>query len=148
VAVATFSHPVEAHLARTRLESEGIDCVVTDEYLVRVNWLLSNAIGGVKLMVPKWDEDRARDILRPAPHLVVVADPDDADELSRKDLICPNCRSFDVYYHRFDRRVAGIFWLFFGFIVPWISRKWVCKQCGYEWKERYPVDNDEPEARD
>ena len=73
VKVASFSQPFEAHLARTRLEAEGIACVVSDEYLVRVDWLLSNAIGGVKLMVPAGEAARAREALRPRPHLVVVA---------------------------------------------------------------------------
>ena len=148
VAVATFSQPIEAHLARTKLESEGIVCVVADEYLIRVNWLLSNAVGGVKLMVPRWEADRARDILRPVPRLVVVADAEEAESAQPGELICPNCRSYDVYFHRFSRRIAGIFWLMFGFIVPWRSRKWVCMQCGYEWKERYPVETGEPKAGD
>jgi hypothetical protein len=133
VTVATFSQPVEAHLARTKLESEGVECVVSDEYLVRVNWLLSNAVGGVKLRVPEWEEHRARDVLRPRPRLVVVAD--DHDPSREGETICPNCRSYDVYYRRFSRRAAGVFWLFFGFIVPWLDRRWLCKQCGYEWKE-------------
>lgn len=132
--VATFSQPVEAHLARTKLESEGIVCVVSDEYLVRVNWLLSNAVGGVKLLVAPWDEERARAILRPRPRLVVVAD--DAEPRGDGEMICPNCRSFDVYYTRFSRRAAGVFMLVFGFIVPWFNRRWLCKQCGYEWKGR------------
>jgi len=138
VEIASFSQPVEAHLARTRLESEDIPCVVRDEYLVRVNWLLSNAIGGVKVMVPKWEAAHARDVLRPQPHLVVVADDGVVSEGVDGDLICPNCRSYDVYFHRFSQRIAGLAWLAFGFIVPWVSRKWVCKQCGYEWKERRP----------
>ena len=138
VAVGTYSQPVEAHLARTRLESEGIQCMVSDEYLIRVNWLLSNAIGGVKLMVPAWEAQRASDILRPRPHLVVVADADAAPGCDEDDLVCPRCRSYDVYFHRFSKRVAGLAWLMFGFIVPWLSRKWVCTQCGYEWKERAP----------
>jgi len=136
VTVATFSQPVEAHLARTRLEAEGIRCIVADEFLVRVNWLLSNAIGGVKLMVPAWEADRARELLRPRPRLVDVADEACPDAGAGDDLICPSCRSYDVYFHRFDRRVAGLFWLFAGFIVPWRSQKWVCKECGYEWKDR------------
>lgn len=134
VTVATFSQPVEAHLARTKLESEGVECVVSDEYLVRVNWLLSNAVGGVKLRVPEWEEQRARELLRPRPRLVVVADA--RDDAVDDESICPNCRSYDVYYRRFNRRAAGVFWLFFGFIVPWLDRRWMCKQCGYEWKER------------
>lgn len=135
VTVATFSEPVGAHLARTRLEAEGIPCVVRDEYLVRVNWLLSNAVGGVKLAVPSWEAERARDILRPRPRLVVVAGDDESPE-DRGEMICPRCRSYDVYYTRFSRRAAGVFWLLFGFIVPWLNRRWLCKQCGYEWKDR------------
>ncbi len=129
--VATFSQPVEAHLARARLEAEGIPCVVADEYLVRVNWLLSNAVGGVKLMVPAWEAPRARDVLRPRPRPVEVADENTPpDELS-----CPRCRSLDVYYQRFDRRVAGLAWLLLGFIVPWRRDAWVCTECGYAWRE-------------
>jgi len=148
ITVARFSHPVEAHLARTRLECEGIVCVVADEYLVRVDWLLSNAVGGVKLMVPAWELARAREALRPRPYLVDVADLNACRDENDEELICPRCRSYDVYFHRFDRRVASLFWLFAGFIVPWRSHKWVCKECGYEWKERCrsgsPLDGRRP----
>jgi rubredoxin len=131
VAVASFSQPVEAHLARTKLESEGIPCVVGDENLIRVDWLLSNAVGGVKLMVPRSEVERARDALRPRPRLVVVAE---RGEPSDGDLICPRCRSDDVYYSRYNRRIAGVFILLLGFLIPWRDRRWACTQCGYEWK--------------
>jgi hypothetical protein len=131
VTVASFSQPVEAHLARTRLEAEGITCVVSDEYLVRVDWFLSNAIGGVKLVVPAWEAARARDLLRPRPRLLAVAGP-----AADGEMICPRCRCDDVYYTRYSRRAAGLFILFFGFLVPWRDRRWTCKQCGYAWKER------------
>ncbi len=133
VAVAAFSQPIEAHLARARLESEGILCVVGDEHLVRIDWFLSNAVGGVKVLVPSWDAEKARDILRPQPRLVVVAgdgEPDDGE------MICPRCRSYDVYYRRYSRRISSLFILLFGFLVPWRDRRWTCTQCGYEWKER------------
>jgi Putative prokaryotic signal transducing protein len=133
VTIAAFSQPIEAHLARTKLESEGIACMVGDEYLVRVDWFLSNAIGGVKVMVPAWEAERARDILRPRPHLVVVANTGDPAD---GDMICPRCRSYDVYYQRYSRRVSSIFILLFGFLIPWRDRRWSCTQCGYEWKER------------
>lgn len=133
VTVASFLQPVEAHLARTKLESEGIPCVVGDENLVSVYNFLSNAVGGVKLKVPDYALEQAREALRPQPRLVVVADEDgDADG----EMVCPRCRSYDVYYHRFNRRVAGVFILLLGFLVPWRDRRWTCKQCGHEWKER------------
>lgn len=133
IAVASFSQPVEAHLARTKLESEGIPCVVQDEHLVRVDWLLSNAVGGVKVMVPAWDAEAARDVLRPRPRLVRRAE---AGEPADGEMICPRCRSYDVYYIRYSRRAAGLFILLFGFLLPWRDRRWSCTQCGYEWKER------------
>jgi DNA-directed RNA polymerase subunit M/transcription elongation factor TFIIS len=132
VAVASFSQPVEAHLARTKLESEGIPCVVGDEHLVRVDWFLSNAVGGVKVMVPRSEAEHARDVLRPRPRLVVVAErgaPSDGE------MICPRCRCDDVYYRRYSRRVAGVFMLLLGFLIPWRDSRWTCTRCGYEWKE-------------
>ncbi len=132
IAVASFSQPVEAHLARTKLESEGIPCVVGDENLIRVDWLLSNAVGGVKLMVPVSEVDRARDALRPQPRLV-VASPH--GEHADGEMICPRCRSDDVYFNRYSRRMAGFFILLVGFLIPWRDRRWACTQCGYEWKE-------------
>jgi hypothetical protein len=132
VAVASFSQPVEAHLARTKLEWEGIPCVVGDENLVRVDWFLSNAVGGVKVMVPRSEAEHARDVLRPRPHLVVVAErgtPSDGE------MICPRCRCDDVYYRRYNRRVAGVFMLLLGFLIPWRDCRWTCTRCGYEWKE-------------
>jgi hypothetical protein len=131
ITVASFSRPFEAHLARTRLEADGITCVVSDEYLVRVDWLLSNAVGGVKLMVPVWEAERAREILRPRPRLLVVRDASSAEEM-----ICPRCHCDDVYYTRYSHRAAALFVLLLGFLIPWRNVRWTCKQCGYAWKER------------
>jgi len=132
VKVASFSQPFEAHLARGKLEGEGIPCVMSDEYLVRVDWFLSNAIGGVKLMVPLAELAHARDVLRPEPRLVVVAE---AGTPADGEMICPRCRSYDVYYSRYSRRAAGFFILLLGFLIPWKDRRWSCTQCGYQWKE-------------
>jgi len=136
VTVANYGRPVDAHLARTKLESEGITCFVTDEVFVQVNWLFPS-VGGVKLKVPAEEAQRAKDILRPTPRLVVVA-ADDA-VIPDDEMICPRCRSFDVYYHRFSHRLAALVATLFSFLVPWLSYKWVCKQCGYEWKDKYPA---------
>tara|TARA_R100001143_G_scaffold755_1_gene2242 strand:- start:4968 stop:5165 length:198 start_codon:yes stop_codon:yes gene_type:complete len=45
--VATFSFPHEAHIARAKLESEGIPALVADEHTINMQWLYSNALGGV-----------------------------------------------------------------------------------------------------
>jgi hypothetical protein len=63
VTVAKCSLPGEAHAIRVRLESEGIPVFLFDEFTIAMDWLLSNAIGGVKVQVSDYDLERAREIL-------------------------------------------------------------------------------------
>ena len=134
ITVATFSQPHDAYLAKAKLESEGITCFVADEYFVTVNWLFSNAIGGVKLQVPKWESELARDVLRPRPQLIVVAKEGDGS-IPEDERVCPRCGSLDVYYTRFSRRAGFLAIALVGFLLPWIRRRWQCKQCDFEWKD-------------
>jgi hypothetical protein len=61
--IASFSHPFEAHLAKGKLESEGIEAYIADENIVGINWLYSNLVGGVKLKVREIDREKALEIL-------------------------------------------------------------------------------------
>lgn len=63
VVLKKFSHPVEAHLLKSRLESEGIESFVADENIVGLNWFYSNAVGGVRLQVNEQDLEKAQAIL-------------------------------------------------------------------------------------
>jgi hypothetical protein len=63
ITILTFTYPHEAHLAKGKLESEGIEVQIADEMTVQVNNFYSNAIGGVKLKVRKTDLQRANHIL-------------------------------------------------------------------------------------
>jgi hypothetical protein len=49
--IATFSKPDDAHLLRMRLGAAGIEAFLQDENLVQLDWLLSNAVGGVRVQV-------------------------------------------------------------------------------------------------
>jgi hypothetical protein len=51
VMLRRFRDIPEALLAKGRLESFGIDCFLADENMVRMDWFLSNLLGGVKLLV-------------------------------------------------------------------------------------------------
>ncbi|MDB4324797.1 DUF2007 domain-containing protein [bacterium] len=62
--VATFRDASAAHIAKGALAVEGVDAVVVDEHLVGVNWLYSDAIGGVKLAVPAAQVSQALDLLK------------------------------------------------------------------------------------
>lgn len=63
VTIATFDQPAKARLAENVLKEAGIPAAVSDETVVAMEWLLSNAVGGVKLQVWEEDADRAVDAL-------------------------------------------------------------------------------------
>lgn len=63
VTIATFDNTVQAHLVRNQLAAAGIRATLVDEHTVGLNWALSNAIGGVKLIVREEDYDAAARIL-------------------------------------------------------------------------------------
>ena len=63
ITIASFDHTLDANLAKTRLEAEGIDCVLTDEHITSMNWFWVPAIGGVRLQVRESDAERAVEIL-------------------------------------------------------------------------------------
>lgn len=64
VVVASFETSVEAHLARTKLESEGIPCYLTDENIVTMNWLYTQAVGGIRLITDEHNAEQALKILK------------------------------------------------------------------------------------
>ncbi len=47
----SFTNVMDANLAKEALESEGIEAHLLGDDMVAVNWLLMNAIGGLRLMV-------------------------------------------------------------------------------------------------
>jgi hypothetical protein len=63
VVLRRFREIHEALLARGRLESSGIECFLADENMVRMDWFISNLLGGVKLLVEPGDFTRASRIL-------------------------------------------------------------------------------------
>ena len=75
--VATFGCPVEANLARNRLEAAGIKAFLADEETVGMVWHLTNALGGIKLQVGDRDAEEALAILAEseAPDLPAPAKP-------------------------------------------------------------------------
>ena len=63
VTIATFSFPQEAYIFKTKLESQGIQSYIEDEYIVTMMWLYSVAVGGVKLKVRESDKAPAIEII-------------------------------------------------------------------------------------
>jgi predicted Zn-ribbon and HTH transcriptional regulator len=143
VTIATFSYPTEAHLYKTKLESEGIDAFVADEHMVQANWLYSLAIGGVRLQVKESEAEEALSILRG----ISTNAHEETPAAETGEDRCPKCNSTNIQYQRFSSLAIFIFWFISnltigtimaspggGFTLPFLKRKWKCHTCGYEWK--------------
>jgi Putative prokaryotic signal transducing protein len=63
VLLRRFRDIPEALLAKGRLEASGIECFLADENMVRMDWFISNLLGGVKLFVEPSDFSRASGLL-------------------------------------------------------------------------------------
>ncbi|WP_282629516.1 putative signal transducing protein [Empedobacter sedimenti] len=64
ITLKTFESPIEAHILRSKLESENIEAFIFDELSVGINFYLSNAMGGVKVKIRKEDSERALNVLK------------------------------------------------------------------------------------
>ncbi|MGN6246907.1 MAG: putative signal transducing protein, partial [Ginsengibacter sp.] len=63
VTVRTFQNYFSAHITLTKLRDAGIQCFLKDEFTVTVDPILSNAVGGIKLVVAKDQEEAAFQLL-------------------------------------------------------------------------------------
>ena len=141
VTIARYRDIPEAVIARSVLESAGIQCMLRDENTIRMDWLWSNMIGGMRLQVPARDADAARELLgRPIPARFHVGSDHDFEQP-----VCPKCGSHDVVTDDLDRKIKATTMLILGVPVPASSRKngWKCNTCGCKW-----VDDGKPEEPD
>ena len=62
--IARLFTALDAHLLQSRLEAEGVPTVVVDDNIVQTNPFLTMAVGGVRVLVPELQAERAREIAR------------------------------------------------------------------------------------
>lgn len=141
VTVRAFRDPVDAGIARARLELAGIPSVLLDENLISVQWLYSRALGGVKLAVDEADLEAARQVLAQdesgdfASGADPGAPPDDDD-------VCPACGSPRVRSSKLQRKAAALSLLTSLPLIVWRHR-WICDACGHSWRysDRVPPES-------
>jgi hypothetical protein len=113
VTLRQFRDLPEALLAKGSLESAGIQAYLVDDNMVRLDWFISNLLGGIKLKVRAEDAEAASEILnQPIPEMLDVEGVGDFEQPK-----CPQCQSLDVTYLEY-------------------KRGWTCSACGHEWKEQ------------
>jgi hypothetical protein len=79
VTIGVFWSAPEAHVLRSRLESEGIHAYVTDELATSMTWGLLNDAGGIKLQVAEKDVERSRKILADKVHPETAGSADEEE---------------------------------------------------------------------
>ena len=133
VTIASYRDLPEALLAQGKLRSAGIESVLADDNIVRLDWLWANAVGGIKLRVREEEVADAVELLEePIPDSF---SPEQVGE-DYPQPQCPHCESLDVTFENAARRYTFLSWLLLGIPLPFGRKeRWRCGHCGYEWSE-------------
>ena len=136
VTIWAFDNYIPAHIAMGRLQEEGIECWLKDENTVTIDPILSNAIGGIKLMVPEQDARRARGLLKRM-------------ELEHKSQTpCPRCGSSNIELISTPRKasnwLSALFGFFFSSYAMPVDQVYHCFDCSHE----FQPDSEKPVVPD
>jgi len=127
IVIKTFSFPYEAQIAKTQLEAFGIPVYIENEHTINMDWFYSNALGGVRLLVPENYVDEAKSFL----------EKDFSDELEQKfgesKECCPECGSLDIEVNTKGKKSAFLAFMFFGLTLFSFKNGNRCKRCGHFW---------------
>ena len=114
--LAVFEYSTEAQLIKSKLDSEGIKTMLMDEKTIDSDPLISQAIGGVKLLVHNNDLDKGLAVYNEVREYV-------KDE-NGNALVCPNCKSHKILIADLERK--NLFFMLF----PFFERKrFICNDC-------------------
>jgi predicted RNA-binding Zn-ribbon protein involved in translation (DUF1610 family) len=138
VTVRRYRDLAEAFVGRSLLESAGIPAWIADEHLVRMNWFLSNSVGGMRLQVDERDEAAALEILE----MEVPATIEYGREEPYVQPTCPKCGSAEITLGNGTERGRSLVALYV-LSIPVLPREaaWHCEACGAQWVD---AGNSEP----
>lgn len=134
--VREFRDLPAALLAQGLLQSAGIECFLDNANIVRMDWLWSNAVGGLKLRVKPEEAQAALEILKqPIPAGFNVEDVGIYEQPK-----CPKCGSLDITFEELNKAFAYTS-VAFRLPLPIHNKGWKCHSCGHDW-----MDETEPES--
>src|SRR5687767_15699143 len=102
IPIQVFTNYIDANIVMGRLQEEGIHCWLRDENTVTIDPILTNAVGGIKLMVAKTQAERARELLG------------EFDKQRKASIICPKCGSDNVEFVTTPRKASNWLGVLFG----------------------------------
>ena len=131
VTLRQFRDLPEALLAKGSLESAGIEAYLVDDNMIRMDWFISNLLGGIKLKVRPEDAEAAGEILnQPIPEMLDVEGVGNFEQPK-----CPRCQSLDVTYEELNKEFSYLT-AYAGVPIPVYKKGWTCHACGNEWEEQ------------
>ena len=131
VTVERYRDLSEAIVARGMLESAGIEVFLQNENTVRMDWVISNGIGGIRLQVDAANAAGALDLLeQPIPRSIALEGVEDFEQPH-----CPKCGSIDITNQAANFEPALVAAV--GFLLPLpVGRKiWICNNCRARWED-------------
>lgn len=114
--LAVFEYSTEAHVIKSKLDSEGFKTMLMDEKTIDTDPLVSNAIGGVKLLVHNANFKEAA--------IIYNAIRSYQKDKNGNDIYCPKCNSNRVLVAEASRK--NVFYMLFPFFE---KRKYICNNC-------------------
>lgn len=127
VTLNSYNNYIEAHIAKGVLEEQNIRCWLKDENTVTIDPILTNAIGGIKVMVAKQDAQRGWEILT------------QLKKEQKMAVICPSCGSNNIELVSTPRKpinwISAISTFFLGDFAMTIEKVNHCFECKHEFPE-------------
>ena len=131
VTLRKFRDLPEALLAKGFLESAGVESFLMDETTIRMDWLWSNLLGGVKLCVNREDAAAATQILsQEIPEKFTLEGAEDFQQPR-----CPECQSLDISFEDLNKPATYASAFLLGLPIQISCRRWNCQTCGYIWDQ-------------
>ena len=132
--VASYRDVAIAHVQRVALEAAGIPAVVQNEHMVGLQWTYSQALGGVRLLVPSDRVSEARELLG-SDSANALRDVPESSLPPAENELCPQCGSPGAQPSRLRRRVKALS-LGLGLPLTAWSESFHCTSCGHRWSAR------------
>ena len=129
VTVRRYRDLSEAIVARAVVEGAGIYCFLQNENVVRLDWQISNFLGGIRLQVAETDAAAAEELLS-APVPASIAMGGEPEYIQPR---CPRCDSLDISFEGANRGAALAALYLFSLPAPTGEKRWRCNSCGLLW---------------
>jgi DNA-directed RNA polymerase subunit RPC12/RpoP len=123
--INSYNTYIDAHIAKGVLEEHGISSWMKDEHTLTIDPILTNAVGGIKLMVITEEAQRAMEILTGLKN-------------EQEAIKCPKCNSANTELVTTPRKASNWFTAIFGFLLGnyavGIKKMHHCFDCGHEFQ--------------